>query len=349
MVGVSFVIPVRNGARWLDRVLTAIHQQHWTGPVEIIAIDDGSTDGSAAILSRHASRGGASVLSTGGAGAAAALNLGVRAATHPLIAQVDQDVLISPAWLAHLVPAFDDPQVAAAQGRYVPAPQARDIFSRVMALDVALRYLRLSSTTNHVCTGNSVYRRTALLDVGLFDETLGYGYDNDLSYRLTAAGYRLAFCREAQSVHDWREGITGYARQQYGLGYGRLDLLARHPHRLAGDDVSRLPMMLQAPATGMAILATIAAVIAAAIGARPSVPAVTAVVLSAAIVVDRSAAGLSAAIRFRDTAGLWFVPVHLVRNLSWLAATITWIIRRLSGRQTTPSHSMRPRPGLSQV
>ena len=65
--------------------------------------------------------------------------------------------------------------------------------------------------------GNSVYRASALYQVGLFDESLGYGYDNDMSYRLAAAGYRLVLCRRARSVHRWREGIRGYLVQQYRL------------------------------------------------------------------------------------------------------------------------------------
>ena len=349
MPGVSFVIPVRNGARWLERVLTAIRHQHWTEPVEIIAIDDGSTDESAAILSRHARLGGLRLLNGAGIGAAAAINLGLRACAHPLVAQVDQDVIISPDWLARLVPAFDDPRTAAAQGRYVPGPPTADIFSRVMALDLALRYRNLHRTSNHVCTGNSVYRRSALFGVGLFDETLGYGYDNDLSYRLVGAGYRLAYRHEAESVHVWREGIAGYVRQQFGFGYGRLDLLARHPSRVAGDDVSRLSMMLQTPLTALAMLAALSAVVARVLDSPSFILAAVALSAVALLVGERFVAGLRAAILFREPAGLCFVPVHIVRNVTWVAATIAWSVHRLSRRRPDPAHSMRPRPDLGGV
>ncbi len=116
MIGVSFVIPVRNGGRWLDSVLTSVRGQTWPGPIEIIAIDDGSTDDSAAILLRHQSLGRMRVLEGDGSGAAAAINRGIRAATHPLIAQVDQDVVIAPTWLARLGAALDDPTVGGRAG-----------------------------------------------------------------------------------------------------------------------------------------------------------------------------------------------------------------------------------------
>ncbi len=191
--GVSVVLPVRNGARWLDAVLSAIRAARWPGPVEIIAVDDGSTDGSREILARHASAGHVTLLDGGRHGATAALNAGIRAAGHPFIAQIDQDVVIAPDWIERLMAALGDPAVAAAQGHYVAAPDA-DPWSRVMSLDLRQRYDRLGPWTDHVCTGNSIYRKAALVQVGLFDETLGYGYDNDMSYRLTppAAGWPSA-------------------------------------------------------------------------------------------------------------------------------------------------------------
>ena len=133
--------------------------------------------------------------------------------------------------------ALDDPSVAAAQGCYIDDADA-SFFARVMGLDLEQRYARLEAHPDHVCTGNTAYRAAALHDVGLLDDSLGYGYDNDLSYRLQAAGYRLAFCRDARSRHRWRDGLAGYLAQQYGFGYGRLDVVARHPARYTGDAVS---------------------------------------------------------------------------------------------------------------
>ena len=80
------------------------------------------------------------------------------------------------------------------QGHYIAAPDAGP-WSRVMALILAsaTAHCATAKYATNVRTGNSVYRKAALVDVGLFDETLGYGYDNDMSYRLARVGYRLAF------------------------------------------------------------------------------------------------------------------------------------------------------------
>jgi glycosyltransferase involved in cell wall biosynthesis len=345
--GVSFVVPVLNGARTLDAALTAILAQDDGRPMEIVIVDDGSTDRSPAILERHARDQRVRVLRGESRGAAAAVNLGVRHASHGIVCQVDQDVVLQPGWMTRLADELRRPGVGAAQGRYVP-DRSGGVFSRVTALDLAQRYDRIRRRlVNHVCTGNSAYWAEALRKVGLLDESIGYGYDNDLSYRLTAAGYRLAFCKDATSVHRRRDSFTGYLRQQYGLGYGRLDVVAKHPEYVGGDDVSGPGMMLHAPLGLTVFLGTVAAVAVAVAGGpwRPAllVPAAAAAVLGA----ERLVAGLAAAWRHGDAAGLLFAPVHLARDLAWAAAILTWAFRRIGRLESRPEHSMRRGPRLA--
>jgi len=337
--GVSFVIPVHNGAPWLDRVLDAVRAQTYPGAVEVIVVDDRSTDDSMAIVRRRADAQTIVLLDGPGRGATAAMNLGIAAAAHPFIAQIDQDVVIGPHWLSTLIAAIDDDRVAAAQGHYIAAPEAGP-WSRVMGLDLAQRYKQLGPWTNHVCTGNSVYRKSSLLEIGLFDETLGYGYDNDVSYRLVHAGYRLAFRAQATSTHYWREGLMNYARQQYGFGYGRLDLIAKHRRRLGGDNVSRLAMMLHGPVMAAAIAAFAIAAALAIAGRDARTPAVTGLALVAGLAIERAIAGARAARAFNDRAGLWFAPAHLVRDVAWAAAIGIWLLRRLGGQAPQPTDSM---------
>jgi hypothetical protein len=164
-----------------------------------------------------------------------------------------------------------------------------------------------------------------------------------MSYRLMQAGYALAFRAAATSTHHWREGLADYARQQYGFGYGRLDLVAKHRHRAGGDNVSRLTMMLHAPLMAMTCVLAAAAVILAIAGLRARLPATLAGVLLAILVLERLIAGARAAIAYRDSRGLLFVPIHLVRDVSWAAAIVVWLLRRVRGEQTRPIDSMRPR------
>lgn len=339
--GVTFVIPVLNGGRWLRPAIAGIVAERDDRPFEIIAIDDGSTDGSLRLLKRLERDGVLKLLRGEGRGAAAAINTGVRAASQPIICQVDQDVILQPGWLAELLPAFDDPDVAAAQGHYVTRPDA-GFWARAMGRDLEHRYSRIRGHfVDHVCTGNTAYRARALQQVALLDESLGYGYDNDLSYRLHATGYRLAFRRNAVSVHCWREGFRGYLRQQFGVGYGRLDVLARHPRRFTGDDVSGAIMMFHAPVMLLALAALVIAGVAKASALPWTAAALVGVALIAGLALERAAAGAGAWRRTGDPAALGFSAAHLARDVAWAAAIVIWLGRRVLKHEHVPAHSMR--------
>jgi GT2 family glycosyltransferase len=344
--GLSIVIPVRNGERWLARTLDAILADAGTGPVEVLAIDDGSIDASRNIvLAREKEDARVRLVDGERRGAAAAINTGIRAARHEIICQVDQDVEVLPGWVATLEAALGNPGIGAAQGVYVP-DRGAPVLARVMALDLAQRYDRITTETDHVCTGNTAYRRSALIAASLLDETLGYGYDNDLSYRLSASGYRLVICPGARSLHHWRASVPGYLIQQYGFGYGRLDVLARHPRRVAGDAVSPAAMMAHPIVLALSMVAGAAAMAIRAAGGRWRLAAAVSLALLGSLVIERAWAGVRAARRHEDSAALLFPVVHLARDAAWVAAIVSWSARRLLGRAQGPSHSMRPRPAF---
>jgi cellulose synthase/poly-beta-1,6-N-acetylglucosamine synthase-like glycosyltransferase len=342
MTGVSFVVPVHNGAACVEETIASILAQSDGRPMEIIVVEDGSGDNSAAVLDSMTAVYPLTVIVGPGRGAAAAVNAGVRVARHPIICQVDQDVVLEPGWLKALVACLSNPAVAAAQGRYVVERHA-SFFARITGLDLEQRYADLEEHPNHVCTGNTAFRASALHAVGLLDDSMGYGYDNDLSYRLQTEGYRLAFCRAARSRHRWREGWTGYLAQQYGFGYGRLDVVARHPERWMGDAVSPASMMAHPPVMAMALCLLCAGGLLAA----SSPWSITLVTAGAALVlglaIERTVTGIRLWKRFGDRAALAFPVVHLARDVVWVAAVVVWICRRLLRRRLKPEHSMMPR------
>jgi hypothetical protein len=317
--------------------------------MEIIVVDDLSQDDSSAVLRRLADVWPLRIVPGHGRGAAAAINTGVRAARFPIVCQVDQDVVLRPGWMHRLLDELGDSAVGAVQGCYVSDPDST-LCARAMGLDLEQRYAAIGGReTTHVCTGNAAYRAEALRTVGLLDETFGYGYDNDLSYRLRAAGYRLIFCREAKSVHRWREGLIGYLGQQYGFGYGRIDLVAKHPGHVGGDSVSPAGMMSHPLLMAMAVLGTAIAALAAAAGWPWRPFAVGATTLVAGLALERLAAGIGAARRFGTLTPLVFPVLHLGRDLAWVAAIAMWLARRVGGRPPSPAHSMRPRASVGPV
>src|SRR5262249_55540041 len=162
-----------------------------------------------------------------------------------------------------------------------------------------------------------------------FDESMGYGYDNCMSYRLGRAGYRLVRCPAATSVHRWRSRLRDYLVQQFGVASGRLDLVAKYPERIAGDQVSGPGMILHpAAAAALAPFAVLAAGLVAPAGARCGAPLGFAALTPALLAAERCAAGLRAAVRFGDPAGLLFPIAHGLRDAAFVAAILAWVGRR---------------------
>jgi succinoglycan biosynthesis protein ExoA len=343
--GVSFVIPVHNGSEYLDDVLQSVLLQDDGRPFEVIVVEDGSRDASPRILERYRADRRVIVVAGPRRGATAALNEGIHRARYPIICQVDQDVILTPGWMTLLANALADPTIAAAQGYYATSREA-GIWERAMGLDLENRYRAVCERdVDHVCTGNSAYRAEPLRQVGLFDETMGYGYDNDLSYRLVASGYRLVIEPGARSLHHWRRGFPGYLRQQYGFGYGRLDLVAKHgATRATGDAVSGLLMMLHAPMMALALALVILSALLAVAGQESFTTLALSGGILVALALERFVAGARAALALRDPAGLLFVPVHLARDIAWAAAICVWTLRRIRGTGRHPAQSMHPRP-----
>jgi glycosyltransferase involved in cell wall biosynthesis len=337
---VSFVLPVFNGRRWLAAVLAGIEAQRDGRTYEIIAVDDGSRDGSRRLLKEAEAEGRLKLIDGPARGSAAAINAGIREARYPIICQIDQDVILQSGWLVRIMACLEDPAVAAAQGHYVTSEDA-GVWARVMGRDLEQRYARIRSDfVDHVCTGNTAYRVSALYQVGLLDEDLGYGSDNDLSYRLVQAGYGLVFCRNAISVHRWREGVRPYLQQQFGVGYGRLDVLARHPRRIGGDDVSGAVMMAHGPLMLLAVAALLASIVIAFAGGSGAIARTIGAGLLSLLVTERIFAGALAWRRSGDAAAAAFCAAHLLRDVAWATAIVCWVWRRALATEPSPAHSM---------
>jgi len=182
---VSVVIPTYNSAHFLREAIASVDAQQWPG-LEIIVVDDGSTDETEAVVNALSRRGDVRFLRQENAGAASARNLGIAAASGDWVAFLDVDDLWLPGKLAA--------QFAELEKR------ANAIFSYT---DVTLR-LATGETSNLECgeadqplltqllggnliaTPSVVVRRDCLHQVGLFDTSLRTGEDWNMWLRLAA-------------------------------------------------------------------------------------------------------------------------------------------------------------------
>ena len=198
---VSVVVPVYNGARYLNETLQSILVQT-TVPREVILVDDGSTDDSAALIQRAAAAAPIPMryVPQANQGTAAARNRGVELAASPLIAFLDQDDLWLPEKLARQCDllwhqptagysitqvAFfmdgDGPPPAWVRAKWLEGPQPGYLPSCLLV------------------------RRSTFQQVGIFDSALRNGSDTDWFARVRDAGVGVTIAPEVlvrQRVHS---------------------------------------------------------------------------------------------------------------------------------------------------
>jgi glycosyltransferase involved in cell wall biosynthesis len=199
---VSVVLPTRGRAGYLGVALDSLDAQDIDRPWELVVVDDGSSDGTAALLDQ---RGTPRLRFDAPRGLNAARNEGARATSGALVAFTDDDVRVPPDWLRALVEgaarhpgaeAFGGPIRARFEG---PAPRScgRE--------DPPLTTLDLGDTDTPaelVWGANMAVRRGALERVGFFDETIhGGGDEQEWLERLHAAGGNVVYLADAGLEH----------------------------------------------------------------------------------------------------------------------------------------------------
>ena len=213
----------------LGRCLASLMALDYPG-LEVVVVDDGSTDATASVARRFA----VTVLVVPHGGLSTARNAGAQRATGVLVAFLDADAACHPEWPYHLALSFEsDPSVVASGGPNLAMPGAG---RTARAVDLSpgnpVEVLSRADRAEHVPGCNSVFRRAALLAAGGYLPALTTaGDDVDLCWRLIDGGGAVGFSAAAQVHHERRGTVRGYLRQQRGYGRAERMVSGRHPHR----------------------------------------------------------------------------------------------------------------------
>lgn len=176
---VSVVIPVFNGERFLREAVESVLAQHYS-PVEIIVVDDGSTDSTATVARSFPDA--VRYLHQTNQGPAAARNEGIKQAQGSLIAFADADDLWPAEKLELQLPyLIKDPQIDIVLGRI----QQVLLSETVDGLTQSQEFAEAAFSVN---LGSAVVRKSVFERVGLFDETMRYSEDVDWFMRAREGG-----------------------------------------------------------------------------------------------------------------------------------------------------------------
>jgi GT2 family glycosyltransferase len=237
---ISVIIPVYNGAQTLPACLQALQAQTHP-PDEIIIVDDGSTDESAAVAAQFKVK----VLAQPNLGPAAARNHGAQAAQGNILLFTDADCVPAPDWVARMLAPFVEPGTAGAKGEY--RTRRPELVARFVQQEYQERYDRMAQQPqiDFVDTYSAGYRRSIFLATGGFDPTFPTASveDQEFSFRLAEQGYRLQYVPGAVVYHDHDRSLGEYAGRKYWIGYWKALVMRRYPAKLAHD--SHTPQVLK--------------------------------------------------------------------------------------------------------
>jgi glycosyltransferase involved in cell wall biosynthesis len=183
---VSVIIPVYNRAHCIAETLESVLQQTYRD-IEIVVIDDGSTDGTREALAPYGNR--ISYIYQDNAGPAKARNSGIMKSTGALIAFLDSDDLWNPEKIECQVEEFlRDAELGIVATNVIIRYPDSDVPTGFEAMDTAAIRDRFLDDFLMI-TSSVMIRKTRLEEVGLFNETLYYAEDLDLFYRVARSSH----------------------------------------------------------------------------------------------------------------------------------------------------------------
>jgi glycosyltransferase involved in cell wall biosynthesis len=230
---VSVVMPAHNAARYIEMALDSARRQTFAD-LEIIVVDDGSVDETAAVAARAAARDPrVHVLRQVNGGASAARNTALRAARGRYLALLDSDDVWYPDFLQTQVVLLESrPDIAIVTGNAVFLGGPRDGQAVHPCPDPRPQPTRASIIADETAVFiMSVFRRDVYDTIGGFDESKATNEDYDYWIRATHAGFR--FLRNDTPLAQYRWHADSLSANERRMLRGILVVLEKHRSRIA--------------------------------------------------------------------------------------------------------------------
>jgi glycosyltransferase involved in cell wall biosynthesis len=240
----SIIIPTFNGASRIGHCLDALLNQTSGKNVEILVVNDGSTDNTVGVVERSS---GVRLISQANAGPAAARNRGALEARGTIILFTDDDCVATPDWLDAMLEPFQDPEVVGAKGVY--RTRQTSLVARFVQIEYEDRYrlMRSQSSIDFIDTYSAAFRRDRFLAMNGYDISfpVACAEDIELSYRMSARGCKMQFAPRAIVYHTHPCTLAQYLKKKYKFAFWRVLAVRKNPLKAVRDSHTPQLMKLQ--------------------------------------------------------------------------------------------------------
>ena len=241
---ISIIIPTFNGASRIGHCLDSLISQTCGLDAEILLIDDGSTDNIAEVVGRYPQ---VRLIQQSNAGPASARNRGAYEARGSILLFTDDDCVPEPNWLEAMLEPFSDPEVVGAKGVY--RTHQEKLVARFVQVEYEDRYhlMLKHKTIDFVDTYSAAFLRDKFLELGGYDTSfpVACAEDIELSYRMSARGWKMKFVPSAIVYHTHPDTLIWYLKKKYKFAFWRVLAVRKNPGKGLKDSHTPQIMKLQ--------------------------------------------------------------------------------------------------------
>ena len=234
----SIIIPFYNSETSLKRCVDSILSQKTKHVIEIIAVDDGSTDRSKEIINSFNNQSINLLSYSENRGIAFARNHGAQYATSDLIAFVDSDMVLSSDWVELGLEYMDNSSIMGIMGQYIAPDDVKqnslDIYLYSNIRGAKAHYKgRTPISFKYFLFSNTIIRKSVFEEVGTFDDSFTRygGEDTDLSiriYKLYPQG--LYYYPDMITLHYGQKSLAQFCSNMYNFGkYNLSKIIKQYP------------------------------------------------------------------------------------------------------------------------
>jgi len=224
---IDVIIPTKNSGDVLEVCLKSLNAQ--IEPVNIIIVDANSKDNTRELAVQYS----ATLIDEPkkkipGSKRALACNKGIKSSSSEIVAFLDSDTEVPHTWSSDIEKHFTDEHVGGISSGCVENRSTKLAQSISKILSISKSHAKQFEFTKLIdsCPGyNSAYRRSVLLEVGMFNEQIGGCEDWELNLRIRKAGYSLLGVSSSPVIHYERKDLKSFAKQMFGYGWSRSRLL----------------------------------------------------------------------------------------------------------------------------